>query len=499
MIVLDGESFQLDELASVVYAAAPVSLSDSGLERMQHAHEAVAKGVAGGNSIYGLTTGLGSKSGEALSGSEIDQFAMDSIRARANAMGDSLPREIVRAAIAARLNSFMLGHSCGSSRLAIHYRDCLNAGVCPHVGRIGSIGAGDLCQTATLSLAMLGEGRIRDQGQGFVDAANALSETGLEIPKLNVGDNMALMNHGSVGVGGSAVALLRARRWLNHCENAVSAGIEAFQANLSPLHAVARGRNNCSNSDRGEVTVSQRLLSRLQGSSLLRGAEPRRLQDPLSIRNVSQILGSLETALRHAEEVCVVAMNSSTDSPQVDVNNNAIESTGAFMTPDLTIACEGVARSVDLVCTAQVARIRTYLTHRLTDLDQYLAVNNAASNGFAPLLKATESLLASIKAALNPVPFWPSVNADGVEDVFAQTSMRALNLFEALDLAETLLAIESIVVAEALQQRQPGPVYSADTEQFIAEVREKVPPLGNARALTADVESLKSRLSPSFC
>ncbi len=86
----------------------------------------------------------------------------DVLRSHAAGVGDPLPVEIVRAAIATRLNGLLRGHSGIRPLVLERVAAILNAGLAPVVPRTGSLGAsGDLAPSAHAFLPLVGEGVAR--------------------------------------------------------------------------------------------------------------------------------------------------------------------------------------------------------------------------------------------------------------------------------------------------------------------------------------------------
>ena len=76
-------------------------------------------------------------------------------------MANYFPAEVVRAALATRLNAFLKGHSGVRRKLVDIVEAMLNRGVIPLVPLRGSVGAsGDLCPLSHLFVVLLGVGRF---------------------------------------------------------------------------------------------------------------------------------------------------------------------------------------------------------------------------------------------------------------------------------------------------------------------------------------------------
>ncbi len=121
------------------------------------------------------------------------------------------------------------------------------------------------------------------------------------------------------------------------------------------------------------------------------------------------------------------------------------------------------------------------LSSRHSDLPLFLAMPKANSNGFAPYMKIAESLVAEIGHLATPVPIWPSVNADGSEDILSNAMTSAHGLNQIAELGLMLSAIEMIMASQALElqggNQQIDSDIAVEIKTAYMSVRELVEPL----------------------
>lgn len=129
--------------------------------------------------VYGLNTMVGSARDVRLPEEAIKAMQPTLVVMHAGAMGDPLPSDVVRVAMAARLNGIARGGSGASPAVATMLAAMLNEGIHPVVPSIGSVGAGDLGNHATIALVALGIGQAEVRGR-TMSAAEALTEARLE-------------------------------------------------------------------------------------------------------------------------------------------------------------------------------------------------------------------------------------------------------------------------------------------------------------------------------
>ncbi len=489
---LDGRTLTCEALAAAAKGRPTLSLDQDGLARMATSRALIDDVVARKVPVYGVTTGLGALAGTALGEAQLTDYSLQTIRGRAHATGPLLPAHQVRAALLVRLNTLLVGASGASPTIAHGLKAALEAGLTPAVGEHGSIGAGDLILCATAGLALIGDGTFLDpEGGAPVEAAKALAAAGLDPLTCGPRDGLALANHAGFSAGLCALAIAAAARAFTAAQTAAAVSMEGFRANLSPFDArVIRLRDQA-----GEAEASQGILKILAGSSLFQAGEARRLQDPLSFRNVPQIHGVVVSALASARTVVERELNGSSDKPATLNDDGEILSTGNYLTPHLTLAVETLSRAFVHLATAQVARISKLLSDRFTDLPLFLAAPGVVSSGFAPVMKVAEGILTELVAAAHPVPIWSSANADGVEDVMSSSFSAARALLRVVDLATQLSAIELMIGAQCVEQRELGSDIAPAVASAIECVRTYAPPLVQDRPLADDINKLSSMIT----
>jgi len=481
---LDGTSLMIGDLVAVAQGAA-VSLAPEGLARMQAARAVIERAVAERRPVYGVTTGLGARATEVLDADSLAAFSVQTLRGRAQATGLPEPVERTRAGLVVRLNTLLSGLSGASPHLARHIAACLNAGLTPVTGEIGSVGPSDLVVNATVGLALIGEGWMHGP-DGPVPAAQALQAAGIAPLVLGPRDGLALAGHCGPSAGTAALAHAAATTALHAAQGAAALSLEGFQGNLAPLSPAALGAKPLP----GQRAAAADLTRRLQGSALWTPGAARRLQDPLSLRHIAQIHGALFLALDQAGQVIAIELNGASDNPVVDVATGSVVPTGAYYTAELALVCESASRAVLSLAMAQLARITRLLDPRLSGLPAFLAPERASSNGFAPLIKTAEALVAEIAHAAQPPAIWPSLSALGVEDTLTSAPVAARALARAADHLVRLCALELIVAAQAVELAQRRAALGPPLAGLHDAIRRIVPALAEDHPLSPRIEAL---------
>ena len=472
-------------LAAAATGRPTLILSPQGLGRMAAARSLVERTIATGEPAYGITTGLGARSGERLDASQLADFSLATIRGRAHAVGPEEPVAVVRAAMIVRLHTLLSGFAGASLAVAEHLCTCLNAGLTPVVPSIASVGVSDLTWNATMALALIGEGRMRD-AEGNAGPGDAMmADHGLSRLAPGPRDGLALVSNSCATAGAAALALVVADTVFEAAQTAAALSLEAFQGNLGPFSRPVLAVKP----QHGQDLAAEGLRRRLDGSALHDLARARRLQDPISFRNIPQIHGTVAAALDFARAAVMAEINGASDNPVALVEEGRVVSCGAYFTSELGNAIETLNRSFVHLTFGQLARMAKHLDPAFSGLPVFLA-GPSGGNGFAPLLKTAEALAAELCHAAQPPSLWPSINANGVEDCLSTAPVAVRALARIGELSAHLTAIELLIAARALDLRGTAGDAAPALRAVLTEVRARSSgDIGN-RPLGADVERL---------
>jgi histidine ammonia-lyase len=483
-VLLTGHDLDLPAVAAIARGDARVQIGTEARGRIAAGAAAVARAVARGTPVYGVTTGLGPRVVEAVAGGQASEFSLRTVRGRAMAVGEPLAVEIVRAAMAVRLNGLCAGGAGAGPAVADGLAALLNAGVHPRIPRHGSVGAADLCLLAHVGLTLIGEGEAQ-LGTQWLPASLALQRAGLGPVTLGPKDGLAICSSSAVTAGVAALALIDAGALLEAAQVAAALSMEGFRANLSPLDP----RVVAARPGPGQEWSAAGLRALLAGGELERPGAARRLQDPLSFRCASQIHGSLKTALVWFEAALAPELNGAADNPLVLAADDEILSTGNFHVPALAMALDAAAVALAQVAAAATERQARLKTERLSGLPAGLSTAGITGSGLAPLTKTAQALTLDIRHLSAPLAVHPTVGADGVEDDSTGSVQAALRVREQLERLRLLVALELLVAAQAVDLAAPARL-GAGTEAANRCVRALVAPVSEDRPLGPDVDRL---------
>jgi histidine ammonia-lyase len=207
----------------------------------------------------------------------------------------------------------------------------------------------------------------------------------------------------------------------------------------------------------------------------------------LSFRCVSQIHGSLHTALALLEAAVGPELDGAADNPLVIVEDDEMISTGNFHVPVLALALDTTAIAIAQVAAAASERPARLATERLSGLPALLTRLGPTRSGTAVLHKTAQALSVEIRHLAAPLAIDPRVGADGVEDDSTNTVQAALRVRDQLERLRLLVALELVSAAQAVDLAAPERL-GAGTAAAHECVRELVAHLIDDRPLGVDVE-----------
>jgi histidine ammonia-lyase len=101
-----------------------------------------------------------------------------------------------------------------------------------------------------------------------------------------------------------------------------------------------------------------------------------------------------------------------------------------------------------------------------------------------------EAIACDLVQKAQPAPIWPSINANGTEDVLAATPTAAKALLAIVELSKQLSAIETIIALRAIDMVQPSIQLGPMLAQAYDNLRQLAPDEQYDRPLTQDIERI---------
>jgi histidine ammonia-lyase len=500
-IKLDGKSLTRAQLCAVANGAT-VELDPGALQSVARAADFLAAQVAGGEPIYGISTGFGSNADKLLpaDGRLREQLQHNLIVTHAVCVGEPFAADVVRAMLCIRINTLLRGHSGIRVSTLQALAAMLNAGVVPVVPQLGSVGAsGDLAPLSHLAIVLLGGGEAFFGGERL-PGGEALQRAGLAPVTLGLKEGLALNNGTAQMLATGVLALARLEDLLDTADLAAAMTIDAFAGRLGAfapeVHALRPHP--------GQVHVAARIRALLEGSTLAGIAYARvpgkkvQPQDSYSLRCVPQVHGAVRDAVAQAARVLEIELNSVTDNPLVFPDaeaSHAVISAGHFHGMPLALAMSYVKAAIPVLASISERRLNKLVDPATSDgLPGFLVGNEDGTESGHMIVQYTAAAIVNdLASRAMPASVYSIPTSANAEDHVSMGANEARHVLAMADDLGKVLALELFTAAQALDLRlrmvegeaHPGRVVSAAH----AAIRARIGFLEHDRALDGDVRA----------
>jgi histidine ammonia-lyase len=494
-ITLDGESLTLDQLVriardpSVTVERAPqtddlVARSEALIARVVENYRAAWEAGSAAPSEYGVTTGFGEFKDKPIAPDDLEQLQRNLLLSHSVGVGDNtdaddlrnyFSAEVVRGALATRLNAFLKGHSGVRRRLVDIVQAMLNRGVIPLVPIRGSVGAsGDLCPLSHLFAVLLGVGRFYVAGQAGLPVLHSAAELpsllgfSAEEMKPTFKEGLALVNGANFSAALLALGVYDAARLADVADAAAALSMEAAAGCTRALDAKVHEER----AHPGQIASARRMRELLAGSKLVERAGA--VQDAYSLRCAPQVHGASRDAINYVRAVAEREINAATDNPlffpdggePFDLNFRAnwpewyhgeqrfAYSAGNFHGQPLALAADFL--TIALCELANISERRTALLldgNHNRGLPQNLTTRPGVNSGLMIAQYTSASLVSENKVLAHPASVDSIPTGANTEDHVSMSTHAARKMRDVAANTEAVLAIELLTAAQAVEWR----------------------------------------------
>jgi histidine ammonia-lyase len=488
ILELEGSSLRLADVERIARATdTRVTMSEGARRRVEAARAVVDSVIADGRVVYGISTGFGALSEVVIPRDRIHELQLNLIRSHAAGVGAPLPEEEVRAIALLRANVLALGHSGVRPVVIERLLDLINHRIHPVIPALGSVGAsGDLAPLSHLALVLIGEGEAWYGGERM-RGAEALKRAGVEPIRLEAKEGLALNNGTQVMTGIGILAFQDVARAIEIADVAGAMSLEGLRGTPDAFHAaIQRARPHA-----GQMESATRLRSLLQDSEIReshRENDPR-VQDAYSLRCMPQVHGAARAALAYVHQVLETEANSATDNPLIFPDEGLVISGGNFHGQPVAQVLDLLAIVCADLASISERRIARLIDPALSGLPAFLVQDAGVNSGMMMPQIVAAALVADVRLRAHPASVDNVPTDNNKEDHVSMGVHAAIKAREAVRLLETVLALELMTAAQALEflkPLKPGLGVLRAYEQ----VRALVPPLDKDREMSKDIEAL---------
>jgi histidine ammonia-lyase len=469
---------------------APLELSSEVAERVHASRAVVERALEGGQLVYGLNTGVGSRRDRPVPREDLDRYQVQMVMDHAGGVGAPLADEDVRAIMSARIAGIARGGSGAHPGALDTLVAMLNAGVHPVVPAVGSVGASDLMHMAAIAMVVMGRGQARHEGQAM-PGGKALARARIAPHRLRPKDGLALISGNGVSIGLGALAALAAERTAVLADVAGALTLEAIAGNPGPFQEEAARAKPLP----GQIAAAAHLRELLAGGDLAGQASARSVQDPLSFRVMPQVHGALRDQVAATRAAVEVELKAIDDSPLVSIDQDRLLSTGNFHPMALALAFESLRVALAHLGMLSERRMNKLVTALYGEASFEFGVQEPGRYsvpGF--VIYSAAALLSELKQLASPVTLdCPPLDLD-VEDHATLAPQAVMLSRRALFVLETILAIEVLVAISALDDQPRVPRLGRGTRPIYDAVRATLEPLEADASAATVVETVRQRL-----
>lgn len=489
-VVVDGSALSIEEVLRVAVAGEAASLADEAAARMAPARAVVERAFAENRIVYGVTTGFGALASTHVGHDAALAMQVNLVRSHAAGVGPPLSSDVVRAMLLLRARTLAQGHSGVRPEVPAFLLGLLARNLLPVVPARGSVGAsGDLAPFAHLSLPVIGEGLLRDDGGPPEPAAEVLRRHGLEPLMLGAKEGLSLLNgtEGMLALG--ILALHRIERLARVADIAVAMTIEGLLGSVRPFDE----RIHHLRPHPGQAVAAANVRRLLEGSPIVASHADdfdHAVQDAYSLRCAAQVHGAVRDVADGARATFERELGSVVDNPIVFTDTGEVLSAGNFHGQPLAFQADFLT-----IAVAELGSISERRTDRLLDparsagLPPFLAPEPGRDSGYMLAQYTAAALVAENRVLCHPASADSVPTSGSQEDHVSMGFGAARKIHDVCDNVMHVLAVEIACAAQGIELRRPLEA-AAGTRAVLEAVREVLPPLTADRPVGADIETV---------
>jgi histidine ammonia-lyase len=490
-LTLKPGAISLEELRRVAHGGDTIALADGWRGPVEASLAAVRKRLAGGESLYGINTGFGKLAKTRISDDELATLQLNLLRSHAAGVGAPLADSTVRLILVLKAASLARGFSGVRAIVVERLLALANAGVLPVVPGQGSVGAsGDLAPLAHLSLALIGEGRVRVGGREQ-DCAAALAAAGIEPLVLGPKEGLALLNGTQASTALALEALFAAEALLAASIVTGAMSVDAALGSRVPFDA----RIHNARGQPAQIAVAAAFRAVLGESEIGRSHEYcDRVQDPYSLRCQPQVAGACLQQIQDVARTLMLEANGVSDNPLVFGKEGEVLSGGNFHAEPVAFAADNLALAIAEIGALAERRIAMLIDDSLSQLPAFLVKQGGLNSGFMIAQVTAAALASENKSLAHPASVDSLPTSANQEDHVSMATFAARRLAPMAENTGGILAIELLAAGQGIDFRRPLKSSPA-LEQAHALLRRQVAFYDHDRHLAPDIAAAKSVVS----
>ena len=504
MVIIDN-TLHSCRFASVLFENESIGLSEESEAQIKECYDFL-KQFASDKIIYGINTGLGPMAQYRVDDKSLIELQYNMIRSHATGTGNPLPDLYVKAAMLARLGTFVQAKSGVHPDVVKLLVEFVNRGIYPLVPEHGGVGAsGDLVQLAHIALALIGEGEVHYKGQ-WRNTKDVLKEENLKPFEIQLREGLSLINGTSVM---TCIGIVNFFYTEMIVEWAIAASVltneiaSSYDDCMSCTLSLAKRHT-------GQSVVAMLMEALFEGSKCIRKREKElydgklngaktfehKLQPYYSLRCVPQILGPIWDEMINAGEVLNNELNSVCDNPIIDPKAKNVYHGGNFHGDYVSFEMDKLKIAITKL-TMLIERQFNYLCHDRINgiLPPFVNLGVLGLNyGLQGLQFTATSTTAESQLLSNPMYIHSIPNNNDNQDIVSMGTNSALIAKTVIENSLQVLAIHFIGLVQAVDYLKIQDKLAPRTKTIYDQIRAIIPVFSDDKPKYKDIEQVKQFL-----
>ncbi|MDR0892931.1 MAG: aromatic amino acid ammonia-lyase [Mediterranea sp.] len=498
--MITGRKISLENLNRLLFKDEELEVSQETLEEVGQCFRFL-QDFSREKVIYGINTGFGPMAQYRIEDQSLIDLQYNIIRSHSTGAGRPLPPLYVKAAMVARLYTFLQAKSGVHPELVQLLCAFINRGICPLVPEHGSVGAsGDLVQLAHIALTLIGEGEVFYHGE-LRNAADVLRENDLKPFGIHIREGLSVTNGTSVMTGIGIVNLLYARKLLHWSvvasvmTNEIASSYDDFMSealNEAKLH-------------KGQREVARLMREWVAGSRCVRQREnelynqvhreavfEHKVQPYYSLRCVPQVLGPVYDELANAEEVLINEINSACDNPIVDPVTRNVYHGGNFHGDYVSFEMDKLKIAITKLAMLSERQLNYLFHDRINGiLPPFVNLGVLGLNyGLQASQFTATSTTAECQTLSMPMYVHSIPNNNDNQDIVSMGTNSALLAKHVVDNAFQVIAIQFMAIVQAVDYLKIQEQLSPSSRKVYDEIRAFFPVFTNDTPKYKEIEAM---------
>ncbi|WP_291587066.1 histidine ammonia-lyase [Bacteroides sp.] len=476
-----NNTIDLESLYRLLFGEEKLELSDACLQKVEDSFNFLET-FSSDKVIYGINTGFGPMAQYRIEEKHLTELQYNIIRSHSTGAGNPLPERYVKAAMIARLYTFLQGKSGVHPELITLLTEFINRDIYPYIPEHGSVGAsGDLVQLAHIALTLIGEGEVFYQGERR-DTASVLKENGLKPFTMRIREGLSVTNGTSVMTGIGIINLIYAKQLLHWSivasvmMNEIASSYDDFLS--QPLNEAKHHR--------GQKEIAQAMRKWVAGSQCVRKREnelynqkhtekifEHKVQPYYSLRCTPQILGPIYDELQNAEEVLINEINSACDNPIVDPETRNIYHGGNFHGDYVSFEMDKMKIAITKLAMLSERQLNYLFHDRINGiLPPFVNLGVLGLNyGLQASQFTATSTTAECQTLSNPMYVHSIPNNNDNQDIVSMGTNSALLAKKVIDNTYQVMSILFMGIVQAVDYLEIQTQLSPDSQRVYNEIR----------------------------